>query len=147
MLRILARRMTLAGKYYGPSAGLRPRPEPLSGWGQFAQHLRRQGHHFCRLDPVNIFNPSPLDCSILDFGLRYDQPLEPGQGYAGEVAADPAQFEALLKKLYAGTVGVEFDHVADPEEQRWLYYHYEKAMLQKLSPTEKAGILRLMVQS
>lgn len=52
-----------------------------------------------------------------------------------------------LKKVYLNTVGIEFDHVTNSEERLWLYNNFERHMTQELSKSEKANILKLIVQS
>jgi 2-oxoglutarate dehydrogenase complex dehydrogenase (E1) component-like enzyme len=41
------------------------------------------------------------------------------------------ELENQLKHLYTNGVGVEFEHVSDPIEKRWLYTNYEKYVQNK----------------
>lgn len=52
-----------------------------------------------------------------------------------------------LKKTYASSVGVEFEHVHSEEERLWLYENYEKAMKEEVTPSEKMKMLQLLVRT
>ena len=46
-----------------------------------------------------------------------------------------------LKRMYTGTVAVDFEHVRGEMERTWLYENFENAMTEKVSPSEKIKML------
>jgi len=46
-----------------------------------------------------------------------------------------------LRKMYQGSVGVEFEHIHSENERLWLYENYEEAILEEITPSEKIKIL------
>jgi 2-oxoglutarate dehydrogenase E1 component len=65
--------------------------------------FRRWGYLEADLDPLEFLRPAP-------------QPdLEPLEG----------EYAAEARRIYCGTVGVEFAHIADPERRRWIQERLE----------------------
>ena len=65
--------------------------------------FRRWGHLQAGLDPLGFFAPQP----------------NPELDHDGEEAAD-------ARRWYAGAIGVEFMHIADPERRRWVQERMEQ---------------------
>ena len=49
--------------------------------------------------------------------------------------------------MYAGSVGVDFDHISCENERLWLYENYEMAMNESLSPSERIKMLQLLIRA
>jgi 2-oxoglutarate dehydrogenase E1 component len=64
--------------------------------------FRRWGYLEADLDPLGFFRPAP----VLELQIE------------GEIARE-------ARRVYSGTVGVEFMHIADPERRRWIQEHME----------------------
>jgi 2-oxoglutarate dehydrogenase E1 component len=81
-------------------------PEVISGPGPERERVfnafRRWGYLEADLDPLGFLRP------VLHPDLRIDTDL-----------AEEA------RRIYCGTVGVEFAHIADPERRRWIQQHME----------------------
>jgi len=64
--------------------------------------FRRWGHLQANIDPLGHFKP--VAHPDLDF---------------------PEDESEFARKIYCGTVGVEFMHIADPERRRWIQEKFE----------------------
>lgn len=52
------------------------------------------------------------------------------------------QLEELLKELYLGSTGVEFEHVNSIEEKTWLYDNYERIKLEAIADDLKIRLAK-----
>ena len=64
--------------------------------------FRRWGHLQANIDPIGQFKPAPLP------DLEFPE--------------DEAEF---ARKIYCGSIGVEFMHIADPERRQWIAEKFE----------------------
>src|SRR3954454_8407813 len=74
--------------------------------------FRRWGYLQANLDPIDHFKPLP----------------HPDLDIAGDEAED-------ARRIYAGSIGVEFMHIADPERRQWIQ---EKMESQQDEPIDRA---------
>lgn len=80
-----------------------------------------------QLDVLELLDTHPMDYRVNDFLLEKNTTI--------------GELHDYLNQLYAGSVGVEFEHVHNEEERLWLYENYEKAMLEPITPSEKLKML------
>ena len=82
--------------------------------------FRRWGHLQANIDPLGHFKP--VAHPDLDF---------------------PEDESEFARKIYCGTVGVEFMHIADPEKRRWIQEKFESAP----APVDQKRILEALVRA
>lgn len=106
---------------------------------------RQKGHYLCRLDPLNIDKPKePEDLALRlqDFDILDDKLICPIDSYAfGVNTIGTAALFAKLQKTYAGSIGVEFEHVQNEAEKKWLYAEFENIFDIELSKEIKQMLL------
>lgn len=113
---------------------------------------RARGHLEANLDPLDLreFEEHPeLDPAHYGFaGSDYERRIYLN-GVLGFEYATLTEILEALKKTYCGTIGVEFVHLADPEEKSWIQQRIEgernqtdftvngkRAILQRLTSAE-----------
>ncbi len=104
---------------------------------------RVRGHLLADLDPLGqerILTHPELDLAyhgltVWDLDREFFVDDFPGQAYQ-----TLRQILDVLRDAYAGTVGIEYRHIQDPEEKRWIQERFEGAP-RALSPEEKRSIL------
>lgn len=57
------------------------------------------------------------------------------------------QLEGLLKEVYLGTTGVEFEHIVSLEEKAWLYEAYETSKLKSLPQSVRVKLAKTLVEA
>jgi 2-oxoglutarate dehydrogenase E1 component len=82
--------------------------------------FRRWGHLQANIDPLGHFKP--VAHPDLDF---------------------PEDESEFARKIYCGTVGVEFMHIADPEKRRWIQEKFES----EPAPVDQKRILEALVRA
>jgi 2-oxoglutarate dehydrogenase E1 component len=104
---------------------------------------RRNGHVVAQLDPLGLTTSEPpLELDPATFGLSMwdlDRNFATG-GLAGEQVMPLSRILEILKAAYCGTVGVEYWHIDDPAEQRWIQERIEAAP-EALSQDEQRNLL------
>lgn len=89
---------------------------------------RIRGHLQAQLDPLglDIADPQPeLDPASYGFtDADMDREIYI-DGYLGLERASPRQMLDILKRTYCSTIGIEFQHISDPEEKSWLQERIE----------------------
>lgn len=107
---------------------------------------RKFGHYLCNLDPLGMESPKkPVDFALelKDFAIDDANSVVEVSDYAfGLRQATVSQVESDLKKTYCSSIGVEFDHIDDLFERKWLYKEFEKAQTQQFSNKEKNTFLQ-----
>jgi 2-oxoglutarate dehydrogenase E1 component len=83
--------------------------------------FRRWGYLQANLDPLDHFKPLPL----------------PDLDITGEEAE-------AARRIYAGSIGVEFMHIADPERRSWVQEHMEA---EEEQPIDRARVLDQLVRA
>lgn len=115
--------------------------------------MRKYSHQFTDLDPTRLIPRQDPTGFIVpeDFHLKGELDIkkwvDEKQCYLISKSNTLEELHQNLKKVYLNTVGIEFDHVTNSEERLWLYNNFERHMTQELSKSEKANILKLIVQS
>ncbi|HEY3929822.1 MAG TPA: 2-oxoglutarate dehydrogenase E1 component [Candidatus Koribacter sp.] len=82
--------------------------------------FRRWGHLQANIDPIGHFKPVPHP--DLEF---------------------PEDESEFARKIYCGTVGVEFMHIADPEKRRWIAEKFES----EPAPVDHPRVLDALVRA
>ncbi|EDV25596.1 uncharacterized protein TRIADDRAFT_23841 [Trichoplax adhaerens] len=119
------------------------------------QHL---GHHIAALDPLNLYN-ADLDPSIpLELKLpTYISSEEDLQRYftlpkttqiGGDVKTLKLQeIYDRLRRIYCGSIGVEYMHITDPKTFEWIRDKFETPGITDLSQEDKLKVLRRLLKS
>ena len=98
--------------------------------GRLITAYRSRGHLAADLDPLGMQDkPDAPDLSLgfhrlseSDLGSEFST-----GGVAGRERMKLGDLLALLKATYTGPIGVEFMHITDAEQRRWLYERLETA--------------------
>jgi 2-oxoglutarate dehydrogenase E1 component len=104
---------------------------------------RVRGHLIAHLDPLDA-EPPVLHPELdpLHYGLTiWDLPRHfVADGLAGKDLATLDEILHVLRDAYCRTLGVEYMHIQDPEQKRWIQQHLE-GVSSALSPEEQRHIL------
>jgi 2-oxoglutarate decarboxylase len=120
---------------------------------QLINAYRIRGHLLADIDPLNMTSYRAADLDIENFGLTIwdlDREFITG-GLHGEKTATLRRILDILRKAYAGKVGIEYRHIQSKEEKDWiraqvreqfvdtepLAADVKKALLQKLIEAEQ----------
>ncbi|HEY0457859.1 MAG TPA: multifunctional oxoglutarate decarboxylase/oxoglutarate dehydrogenase thiamine pyrophosphate-binding subunit/dihydrolipoyllysine-residue succinyltransferase subunit [Pyrinomonadaceae bacterium] len=120
---------------------------------QLINAYRIRGHLLADIDPLNMTSYRAADLDIENFGLTVwdlDREFITG-GLHGEKTATLRRILEILRKAYAGKVGIEYRHIQSKEEKDWirtqvrqqfvdtepLTADVKKALLQKLIEAEQ----------
>ncbi|NKQ59172.1 multifunctional oxoglutarate decarboxylase/oxoglutarate dehydrogenase thiamine pyrophosphate-binding subunit/dihydrolipoyllysine-residue succinyltransferase subunit, partial [Amycolatopsis sp. K13G38] len=83
---------------------------------------RMRGHLMADTDPLNYRQRRHDDLDVLSHGLTLwdlDREFAVG-GFAGEQRMKLRDVLGVLRDSYCRTLGVEYTHILDPEERRWI---------------------------
>ncbi|MDI9349091.1 MAG: 2-oxoglutarate dehydrogenase E1 component [Candidatus Symbiobacter sp.] len=106
---------------------------------------RVRGHFMTDLDPLHITPPGShpeLDPKHYGFSdADYDRPIELINTLGFE-RATLRQIIDKLRRVYGGTIGVEFMHIQDPEQKSWIQNRVEDDKFHHIAtdPTSKHAI-------
>ncbi len=104
---------------------------------------RVRGHLIAHLDPLDA-EPPVLHPELdpLHYGLTiWDLPRHfVADGLAGKDLATLDEILHVLRDAYCRTLGIEYMHIQDPEQKRWIQQHVE-GVSSALSPEEQRHIL------
>src|SRR5262249_3136800 len=106
----------------------RDRGENQARMLQLGSMHRARGHLTAELAPLAAEPPDlPPELAPETYGLTIwdlDRLYEPG-GIAGEDDLTLGQVLAVLRDAYCRTVGIEFMHIAEPDQTRWIVNRVE----------------------
>jgi len=105
--------------------------------------FRVRGHLMADTDPLEYRQRTHPDLEIESHGLTFwdlDREFVTG-GLAGTASAPLRDILGVLRDSYCRTVGVEYMHIQDPEQRRWMQERVEVGY-QKPSKEEQLRILR-----
>ena len=94
--------------------------EPPGERERIFELFRRWGYVEAKLDPLGFLRPQP----------HPELPTE------GEIAQE-------ARRIYCGSIGVEFSHITDPQRRRWLTDHMEAAP----APVDQQRILDYLIHA
>jgi 2-oxoglutarate decarboxylase len=89
---------------------------------------RVRGHLLADLDPLRWKEPqTPIELDPATYGLTiWDLDREfLTDGVAGSTKMRLGELLGVLRDAYCRTIGVEYMHIQDPEEQRWIQAQFE----------------------
>lgn len=112
---------------------------------QLVNAFRTRGHFAAQLDPLGLVVP-PLarELTVEGWGGA-PQSLVAAHGVAGLGATTLATLATTLRAIYAGTVGIEFMHIASDAKRNWLSQRMETGMGQAVpAPTRKSMLTSLI---
>ncbi|MGH9045012.1 MAG: multifunctional oxoglutarate decarboxylase/oxoglutarate dehydrogenase thiamine pyrophosphate-binding subunit/dihydrolipoyllysine-residue succinyltransferase subunit, partial [Acidimicrobiales bacterium] len=105
--------------------------------------FRVRGHQIAHLDPLEVEpSRSHPELDLATYGLSiWDLPRKfVSDGLGGLKTATLDEILHLLRDAYCRTLGIEYMHIADPEQKRWIQEHVE-GVSQTLDKTEQRHIL------
>ncbi|GAB2992960.1 multifunctional oxoglutarate decarboxylase/oxoglutarate dehydrogenase thiamine pyrophosphate-binding subunit/dihydrolipoyllysine-residue succinyltransferase subunit [Amycolatopsis acidiphila] len=88
---------------------------------------RMRGHLMADTDPLNYRQRRHEDLDVLSHGLTLwdlDREFAVG-GFAGQERMKLRDILGVLRDSYCRTVGIEYTHILDPEERRWIQERVE----------------------
>ena len=113
-------------------------------------HYRDIGHLAADLDPLGTKRPAPEQLTLEWFGLSeadLDERFDPGTLPLNE-AAPLRDIIEVLKDTYCRHIGVEYMHIQNPEQRRWLRSRMETVRNRPAVPhDQKIRILRELVEA
>ncbi len=104
---------------------------------------RVRGHLIAHLDPLDAEPPElHPELDPLHYGLTiWDLPRHfVADGLAGRDSATLDEILHVLRDAYCRTLGIEYMHIQDPEQKRWIQQHVE-GVSSGLDPDEQRHIL------
>jgi 2-oxoglutarate dehydrogenase E1 component len=110
---------------------------------------RERGHMLANLDPLNLteekYHPD-LDPASYGFKLDdFDRTIYLGAGF-GLREASLRDILARLQSVYCGTMGVEYMHIQDPTQKRWLMQRLEEGQTARLlNKAQKKSLLDRLI--
>ena len=109
---------------------------------------RHRGHRKARLDPLGLWQRTPVPELELAYHRLTDADLDTvfetgsAQFFEQDVRAPLRDIVAVLERIYCGTLGVEYMHITNAEEQLWVRERLESARgAPVFSPETKFSIL------
>ena len=89
---------------------------------EYISAFRERGHLIADIDPLEYVQRWHPDLDIRNYGLSLwdlDRTFKTG-GFGGRAKAKFRNMLGILRDTYCRTVGVEYMHIADPTERKWL---------------------------
>ncbi|MDY6891852.1 MAG: 2-oxoglutarate dehydrogenase E1 component [Pseudomonadota bacterium] len=139
------------------------RATPVSGSSVSSEHEKKQvrvlrminayrvrGHQQADIDPLNLMQREPVpDLDPRFHGLTeadFDTRFQLGSLFFGPEESTLREILADLKKTYCTTIGVEYMHIVDTQEKRWIQSRMEPVRSHPvLSHDERKHILERLV--
>jgi 2-oxoglutarate dehydrogenase E1 component len=94
---------------------------------QLIHAYRVRGHLMADTDPLEFKQRSHVDLDVVSHGLTLwdlDREFATG-GFGGKPFLKLRQILGILRDSYCRTVGIEYMHIQDPEERKWIQSHVE----------------------
>lgn len=109
---------------------------------------RKKGHLIAKTNPIRKRIDRKANLDLVNFGLSEKDLETPFQ--AGSMIGMPGgslkQILAFLQQTYAGSAGIEYDYINDPEKRTWLENAFEKEMSRPLEISARSRILEKLNQ-
>ena len=105
--------------------------------------FRVRGHLLADIDPLEYQQRSHPDLDIANHGLTLwdlDREFATG-GFGGKPFAKLRDVLGVLRDAYCRTVGIEYMHIQDPEQRRWIQDRVERPHA-KMDREEQIRVLR-----
>ncbi|HCM62521.1 MAG TPA: 2-oxoglutarate dehydrogenase E1 component [Morganella sp. (in: Bacteria)] len=113
---------------------------------QLINAFRFRGHQNADLDPLGLWKQEPvpdLDPAFHNLTKAdFDETFNIGSFAVGRETMKLSELYDELKRIYCGAVGVEYMHITNTEEKRWLQQRLESVVVSKqFSADEKRRFL------
>ena len=129
----------------------RPAPEPAEGQvGELIQRYRQLGHLLACMDPLSECPTEHPLLSLDAFGLSaaHLEKVYATPQFSFIERASLKEILQILKQTYCRSVGVEYMHLQDPDERRWLQERMEPTRNQPgLQAEEKRHLLEKLTDA
>lgn len=105
--------------------------------------FRVRGHLLADVDPLEYHQRSHPDLDIASHGLTLwdlDREFATG-GFGGKPFAKLRDILTILRNAYCRKVGIEYMHLQDPEQRKWIQDQVERSH-EKMSHSEQIRVLR-----
>ncbi|MTB10338.1 MAG: multifunctional oxoglutarate decarboxylase/oxoglutarate dehydrogenase thiamine pyrophosphate-binding subunit/dihydrolipoyllysine-residue succinyltransferase subunit, partial [Actinobacteria bacterium] len=105
--------------------------------------FRVRGHLLADIDPLEYHQRSHPDLDIANHGMTLwdlDREFATG-GFGGQQFAKLRDILGTLRDAYCRTVGIEYMHIQDPEQRKWIQDRLERKQ-DKIDRDEQLRILR-----
>ena len=125
--------------------------DPLEGKAaELIHRFRDIGHLLACMDPLTACPTSHPLLELSQFGLDTVAPdtmvATPQFSFAGHMSLK--QLQQHLKQTYCRSIGVEYMHIQDPDERKWLQQRMEpEANRPALTPQTRHRILEKLIQA
>jgi len=109
---------------------------------ELIQAFRERGHLMADIDPLEYVQRTHPDLEIENHGLTLwdlDRDFVTG-GVTGQKSAPLRKILGVLRDSYVRTIGLEYMHIQDPEQRRWIQERVERPY-EKPSHDEQLRIL------
>ena len=110
---------------------------------------RVRGHLNAHLDPLHSDPPAPhAELDLANYGLTiWDlQRSFVVDGLAGRSEATLEEILSILRDAYCRTIGIEYGHIMDPEQKRWIQQRVE-GVSSTLSVEEQHRVLEALTEA
>ena len=104
--------------------------------------FRVRGHLMADVDPLEYRQRSHPDLELASHGLSFwdlDREFATG-GFGGTTSASLREILGVLHESYCRTIGIEYMHIADPAQRRWIQEQVERPYA-KPSKSEQLRVL------
>jgi len=126
-----------------------PEPDPVSLDSLRAMWLIRtyriRGHLRAKLDPLDLTPLAPHpEFDPRNYGFTEDDLTKPIfiDGMLGLQMAPLQKIITRLQRVYCGSIGIEYMHIQDPEQRRWIRDCFEKPQkAENFDPAFKSHVL------
>jgi 2-oxoglutarate dehydrogenase E1 component len=124
-----------------PAPAVNADPVKQAAVSRLIQTWRERGHLLAQLDPLGSARTPQPDLEPTAHGLTIwdlDRTFYAGHpGHAGSFGITTLRtLLDQLRETYAGTMGVQYMHIENPEERRWLEERLESTAWQRALPAE-----------
>lgn len=118
---------------------------------QLINAYRIRGHLLADIDPLNMTSLHAAELDLENFGLTIwdlDREFITG-GLHGEKTATLRRILDILRKAYAGKVGIEYRHIQNKEEKDWIRQRVRDNFVdtQPLDPALRKELLQKLIEA
>ncbi|HEX6252348.1 MAG TPA: 2-oxoglutarate dehydrogenase E1 component [Gemmatimonadaceae bacterium] len=119
----------------------------VAGAAGLIDAIRTFGHLAVSADPLGSPAPGAPELTPEFHGITEEELQRVPGSALGQPDPTAADAVARLRRLYASTIGIEFEHVAVAPERNWLRTQIESGRLHaRLTPEEETGLLRRLAE-
>lgn len=107
------------------------------------QAYRKKGHLVAKTNPIRERKDRKANLDLSFYGLG-DADLKTEFFTGSTIGLGKTSLEKIvahLKKIYAGSVGIQYTYINDPDKMAWLEKEFEQAMSTPLSLEQKRRVL------